>query len=195
MPEEKIGLMGGSFDPVHLGHLVAAQDALEAVGLDRVLFIPAAPSPLKNHSPVASDEDRLVLLRRALQGESRFELSTLEYERGGISFTIDTVEELRRRLPGARFYWIIGADQAVSLKDWHRVDDLVRELEFIVLARPGFAWNPGDLPDRTRFHAVEAHTFSVSSSELRKRIREGRSVRFLLPEGVATLINNLHLYR
>ena len=194
MPEEKIGLMGGSFDPVHLGHLIAAQDALEALGLDRVLFIPAARSPLKDRSPVASDQDRLALLRRALEGESRFGLSTLEYERGGISFTIDTIEELRRRLPGARLYWIIGADQAISLKDWHRVRDLVRELEFIILARPGFAWDPGNLPEGTRFHAVDAHTFSVSSSELRARIREGVSVRFLLPEGVATLIKTLHLY-
>ncbi|MEZ5275147.1 MAG: nicotinate-nucleotide adenylyltransferase [Opitutaceae bacterium] len=195
MSEEKIGLMGGSFDPVHLGHLIAAQDAMEAVGLDRVLFIPAARSPLKDRSPVASDKDRLALLERALEGESRFGLSTLEYDRGGISFTIDTVEELRRLLPETRFYWIIGADQAASLKDWHRVDDLVRQLEFIILARPGFVWDSGGMPEGTRFHAVQAHTFSVSSSEVRERIREGRSVRFLLPEGVATLIKNLHLYR
>lgn len=187
--------MGGSFDPVHHGHLIAAQDALEGLELDRVIFFPAARSPLKDRTPEASDEDRLAMLQAGIAGESRFSISTLEFERGGVSYSIDTVEEQVRLSPGARLFWILGGDQAATLRHWYRIADLVRIVEFIVLARPGSAWDRGNLPEGARVHPIESHTFSVSSSELRERIRNGRSVRFLLPEGVASLIKTRHLYR
>ena len=195
MPEERIGLMGGSFDPVHHGHLIAAQDALEGLELDRVIFVPASRSPLKNHSPESSDEDRLAMLRAAIQSENRFAVSTLEIARGGVSYSIDTVEEQALLHPGARLFWILGADQAAALQHWHRAADLFRMVEFIILARPGFSWDPAGLPNEARVHPIESHTFSVSSSELRERIRQGRSIRFLLPERVASLIKTRHLYR
>lgn len=191
--QKRIGLLGGSFDPIHLGHLMVAQDAIEGMELDRVTLIPASRSPLKSGTPMASDDDRLALLQAAIAGDPRFELSTVELQRGGTSYTIDTIEELTGG-SSDRFFWIIGADQAASLKAWHRIEALVRMVEFIVVARPGFAWDPDDMPAGSRFHVLESHLMEVSSSEVRDRVREGKSIRFLVPEGVATGIEKRHLY-
>lgn len=189
----RIGLLGGSFDPIHLGHLMVAQDAIEGLALDRVTLIPAARSPLKTRTPMASDDDRLALLRAAITEDPRFELSTVELQRGGTSYTIETIEELSRR-KSDQFFWIIGADQAASLRAWHKIDALVRMVEFIVLARPGFTWDPEQMPPGARFHVLESHRMEISSSEIRDRVRAGRSIRFLVPEGVATEIEKRHLY-
>lgn len=190
---KRIGLLGGSFDPIHLGHLMVAQDAIEGMALDRVTLIPAARSPLKNRAPMASDDDRLALLRAAIDGDPRFELSTVELRRGGTSYTVETIDEMTQGI-SAQFYWIIGADQAASLKAWHRIGDLVGMVEFIVLARPGFSWDPASLPPGARYHVVESHLMEISSSEIRDRVRKGKSIRFLVPEGVATEIEKRHLY-
>lgn len=190
---KRIGLLGGSFDPVHLGHLMVAQDAIERMALDRVTLIPAARSPLKNRAPMASDDDRLALLRAAIDGDPRFALSTAELRRGGTSYTVETIDEMTRGA-SAQFFWIIGADQAASLKAWHRIEDLVGMVEFIVLPRPGFAWDPDSLPPGARFHVLESHLMEISSSEIRDRVHKGRSIRFLVPEGVATEIEKRHLY-
>ncbi len=191
--EKRIGLLGGSFDPIHLGHLMVAQDAIEGMALDQVILMPAARSPLKPRNPKASDEDRLAMLVAAIEGDVRFELSTLELERGGMSYSIETVEQLALGSQD-RLFWILGADQAACLNAWHRIDDLVQKVEFIVLARPGFAWDSGLLPRNTRFHTLESHVVSISSSEIRERLRARKSIRFMVTEGVATVIEKRHLY-
>jgi nicotinate-nucleotide adenylyltransferase len=191
----RIGFLGGSFDPVHLGHLMAAQDALEAMSLEKVVFVPTAQSPLKDTIPGITDGDRLELLQTAIAGDRRFEISTVELDRGGVSYTVETVETLSAAIPQARLFWIIGADRASGLKAWHRIDELAARIEFIVLERPGFEWSPPDLGSGIRIHAIRSHAFDVSSSEIRKRVGAGRSVRFLVPEGVATRIENRQLYR
>jgi nicotinate-nucleotide adenylyltransferase len=190
---KRIGLLGGSFDPVHLGHLMAAQDAFEGMALDRVVLVPAARSPLKVRNPIARDEDRVALLRAAIDGDPRFTVSTSELERGGTSYTIDTVNAFTADTAD-RYFWIIGADQAASLKAWYRIDDLVRKVEFIVLARPGSAWDPADMPGEARFQTVDSHLMAVSSSDIRDRVRNGKSIRFLVPEDVASEIEKRHLY-
>jgi nicotinate-nucleotide adenylyltransferase len=191
----RLGVFGGTFDPVHLGHLVAAQDAAEALELDRVVFMPAFRAPLKDREPGASDAVRVALLQAAIEGDERFGLSTLEIERGGVSYTIDTARELRRLHPDARLFWIIGADQAERLGAWHRIEELAGILEFIVLARPGYEGTRADLPDFLRLHFVRAHVFDISSSEIRARLAEGRSVRVFLPAPVAERIERERLYR
>lgn len=195
LQSRRLGYLGGSFDPVHIGHMMAAQDALEAMSLEKVVFVPTAQSPLKEATPGITDEDRVELLRAAIGPDRRFGISMAELRRGGVSYTIDTLGVLTEENPDARLFWIIGADQASSLNAWHRIDELAALVEFIVLERPGFDWRPPDLTPGIRVHAIRSHVFDVSSSEIRHRVRAGRSVRFLIPEGVATLIENRQHYR
>ena len=195
-PPRRIGVMGGSFDPVHLGHLIAAQDAREALGLDRVLFMPAAQAPLKDSSPRVSDAARVDLLRAAVATEPAFDVSTLELERGGVSYTIDTARALRHAHPVDSLFWIIGTDQAAQLPRWREIGALGALVEFIVLARPGHtAPASADLPPGVRLHPVTAHVVEISSSEIRERIAAHRPVRWFLPAAVADRIESENLYR
>ena len=193
--ERRLGFLGGSFDPVHRAHLMAAAAAREALGLDRVVFVPAARSPFKQRAPAVSDRDRLALLEAAIAGETAFELSTVEIDRGGTSYTVATAEHFAKREPAARLFWIIGADQAACLDTWHRVDDLARLVEFIVLERPGYAWRKSDLGPGIRLHPIPAPLVDISSSEIRRRVRAGLNLGDLVPLEVATLIKKLQLYR
>ena len=191
----RFGFLGGSFDPVHLGHLFAAQDAFEYLALDRVTFVPAAQTPLKDHAPLASAAQRVAMLRAALADDPRFDISEVEIKRGGTSYTIDTARALREQHPHDALYWIIGADQATRLGSWHNIGELARLIEFIVLARPGFSLPQGGVPDGVRLHPVSAHVFDVSASEIRARLGSGKPVEFFLPSGVADLISQQHLYQ
>ena len=192
----RIGVMGGSFDPVHLGHLIAAQDAREAMALDRVIFMPAAQAPLKDSAPRVTDAARLALLRAALAGQPGFEVSAMELERRGVSYSIDTARALRHAHPVDTLYWIIGTDQLARLAHWREISALSALVEFIVLARPGFADpSPADLPPGARIHAVSAHVVEISSSDVRARIAAGRSIRWLVPAAVAEHISSENLYR
>lgn len=191
----RLGFLGGSFDPVHLGHLMAAQDAFESMALEKVVFVPTSQSPLKDTMPGITDGDRLELLQTAIAGDRRFEISTVELDRGGVSYTAETAETLSEANPQARLFWILGADRASGLKAWHRIDELAARVEFIVLERPGFEWCPPDPGSGIRVHAIRSHVFDVSSSEIRQRVGAGRSLRFLVPEGVATRIENRQHYR
>lgn len=192
----RLGIFGGSFDPVHLGHLLAAQDALEQTPLDRVIFMPTAQSPLKRHAPGLDGAGRLVLLRAAIADDPRFEVSTLELERGGVSYTIDSARALRALHPGAELFWIIGADQAAQLARWRDIEELAALVQFVVLARPGYVAPPPDQrPRGVRLVPVAMHEFAISSSEIRARVAAGRSVRYFLPAPVAECIERQHLYR
>ena len=186
----KLGLLGGSFNPIHHGHLITATRAAEAVKLDRVLFIPAALSPLKSRSPLAPAKDRLAMLRLAVRGNPLFEICDLELRRGGVSYTIDTLRELKRRTR-ARLYWILGADAAKLLPRWKSISEVRALATFIILPRPGAR------PARRTPHqlVVQAPLLQISSSEIRDRVRKGRSVRYLVPEPVDRHIRQRGLYR
>ncbi|MBE2215042.1 MAG: nicotinate (nicotinamide) nucleotide adenylyltransferase [Opitutaceae bacterium] len=191
----RIGVMGGSFDPVHLGHMIAAQDAREALGLDRVIFMPAAHAPLKDSAPRVSDAVRLELLRAATAGDPTLEVSTLELDRGGVSYTIDTARALRHAHPVDSIFWIIGTDQAARLAHWREIGALAALVEFIVLTRPGFALPAGAMPAGVQAHPVTAHVVEISSSEIRTRLAAGRPVHWFLPAAVADIIASRSLYR
>jgi nicotinate-nucleotide adenylyltransferase len=191
----RIGVMGGSFDPVHLGHLIAAQDAREVMGLDRVIFMPTARAPLKESAPRVSDAVRLELLQAAVAGDPGLEISTLEIERGGVSYTIDTARALRHAHPVDSLFWIIGTDQAARLPQWREIGALGKLVEFIVLSRPGYTAPEHAMPDGVRLHPVTAHVVEISSSEIRSRLAAGQPVRWFLPAPVADLIASRHLYR
>ncbi len=193
--EMKIGFMGGSFDPVHFGHLVAAQDAYERGGLDRLVFVPAAQAPLKPGNVQASAEARLGMLRSAIEGDSRFEISDYEVRRGGVSYTIDTVRHMREQFPGDELAWVIGADQVDRLHLWREIEELVKQVEFIVLARPGWAVaRPADIPG-LRLRWCEGHLVEISSTEVRERVRAGLPVDYLIPHKTVEYLRETGLYR
>ncbi len=188
----KLGLFGGSFDPVHRGHLLVAQAACEEVGLDRLFFIPAAQSPFKPGAEPAPAAERARLLRLALAGQTRFEIDLQEVGRGGVSYTIDTVRDYQRRFAGAELFWLIGADHAPTLPKWREAEALAAAVRFIVIPRPGQVPVPLPAP----FRGVELHGFplGVSSSQIRARVRAGLPVGGLVPGAVAEAIRNNRLY-
>lgn len=179
----RIGLYGGSFDPVHRGHLLVAQAALEEVGLDRLVFIPVAQSPLKPGSQPAPGLLRIRWLRMALVGQTRCCVDPLELERGGVSYTIDTVRHFQKHYPDARLFYLIGADNVPQLPQWREVESLVGLVEFVVIPRPGSPSVP--LPGEYRLHHLKGWSTDISSSEIRRRVCRGLPVRHLMPNEVA----------
>lgn len=185
------GVLGGSFDPVHHGHLIAADRATEALGLDTVLFVPCARQPLKPQDPVASTDRRLTMLRLAIGGYSRFALETCELERPAPSYTIDTLRLLRERWPQERLVLILGADAAAELPRWRAADEVARIAEIAVLTRPG-------APEVTSAfvkHLVATPAIEISASDIRARRLTGKSIRYLTPESVVQYIERNGIYQ
>ncbi len=189
----RLGLFGGRFDPVHLGHLLAAQGALEALQLDEVWFIPAKTPP---HKPaVAPPEARLELLELAVQGNPAFRASGLELERPGLSYTVDTVLTVMRDRPDDTLFFLTGVDAAALLPTWHRAEELARLVHTAALARPGYTLGDLGPPFRGRVQTLNTRLCDVSSTEIRTRIRRRESVRYLVPEAVERYLDRTALYR
>jgi len=188
----RIGLFGGSFDPVHNGHLLVAMAACEEIGLERVFFIPAAQSPFKPESKPAPPEMRLRLLRLALAGKTNYEVDQQELQRGGTSYTIDTVRDYKTRFPKSELFYLIGADHIPQLHKWRSADELARSVEFVAIPRPGQT-APAS-PAGFRVRALHGFPFGVSSSQIRERIRAGKSIDGLVPAAVTEAIRNSRLY-
>lgn len=185
--QRSIGVFGGTFDPVHVGHLAIALAALETVPLDRVIFVPARRSPLKSGGPVASADHRLAMLERATADERRFEVSRIELEREGPSYTVDTLGSLASE---GRLFLILGADAAAELDRW-KDPDRVRSLATLVIARrPGTpaAAIPGAI-------TLDTPLLDISARELRARAAQARSLRYLVPDSVCRYIEEHALYR
>lgn len=191
----KIGFMGGSFDPVHFGHLVAAQDALERGGLDRLVFVPAAQAPLKPGAVQASAEARLAMLHLAVGEDGRFAISDYEVRKGGMSYTIDTVRYMRAQFPEAELAWVVGADQVERLHLWREIGELVTLVEFIVLARPGAVVTRRTDIEGLRLRWCEGHLVDFSSTEVRGRLKAGLSVDFMMPHNTIEYVRETRLYR
>ncbi|GIP39552.1 putative nicotinate-nucleotide adenylyltransferase [Paenibacillus sp. J31TS4] len=192
----KIGIMGGTFDPIHCGHLVAAERAREEAGLDQVWFLPAHVPPHKDHAPWASGEHRLAMVRLAVEGNPRFLASDYELRLGGTSYTIDTMARLRGDYPDHRFHLIIGADMVMYLPSWHRIEELTELVSFIGLQRPGYELDLERLPEKIRSSVtlVPMPLLEISSTELRQRLSSGRSARYLLPDPVLRYLEEKGLY-
>ncbi|WPJ96395.1 nicotinate (nicotinamide) nucleotide adenylyltransferase [Coraliomargarita algicola] len=192
-PLKAVALYGGSFDPVHCAHLHVARSALEHLQLDQVIFIPAAQSPLKTNTTTASDAQRIEMLRLATAEESRFAVDTSEIERGGTSYTIDTVRAFCSKQPDTQLYWIIGADQFELLPKWHQIEEIARRLTFAVLRRPGHTIATSAVPG-LKYIAIEAPLMAHSSSGIRVRLAAGRTTEDLLPASVEAFISSHGLY-
>jgi nicotinate-nucleotide adenylyltransferase len=191
-PEPKIGIFGGSFDPVHLGHLLVAQAALEELGLDRLFFVPAAQSPFKSGIQPAPAPLRLQLLHLALAGQSNCEVDDQEIRRGGVSYTVDTLRHYARTFPGAALFYLIGADNAAQLNAWREPAELARLAEFVAVPRPGgsAAVFPPPFCGRT----LRGFPLAVSSSEIRARVKAGQPIAHLVPPAVAEGLHAAKMY-
>jgi nicotinate-nucleotide adenylyltransferase len=184
----RIGVFGGTFDPVHVGHLAIAQAALDTAGLDRVVFVPARRSPLKDAAPVASEADRFAMLQAATQDEPRFVVSRAELDREGVSYTVDTLEAMRG---DGELFLILGSDALADLAKW-RSPERIRSLARILVARRPGAPEP-DTSSGAR--AFDAPCLDISSRELRARAARGLSLRYLVPDEVWRHIARTGLYR
>jgi len=188
MPERAraIGVLGGTFDPVHNAHLAVARAALEHLGLDKLLFIPTGRTRYRS-AAIASGADRVAMLRLALAGEPRFEIDERELQVQASGYTVDTLKALRRELGDAELHLVIGADQYEKLDTWHRPDELRRLARISVLARPGF-----ELDGEAKL--IPMAPIPVSASEVRARARRGDDLRGLVPDAVANYIARRRLY-
>ncbi|HEY5913592.1 MAG TPA: nicotinate (nicotinamide) nucleotide adenylyltransferase [Verrucomicrobiae bacterium] len=189
---KRIGLFGGSFDPVHLGHLLVAQAAREELGLTRVFFIPAAQSPFKPGACPATPSLRTRMLRLALADRPWCSLDDQEVRRGGISYTIDTVLDYAQRFPGTGLFCLIGADHLEQLPKWRDAGELARLAQFAVIPRPGREGGP--LPAPFRGRTLAGFPLALSSSQVRERVRQGLPIGELVPTAVAEVIRNNGLY-
>lgn len=188
----RIGVFGGTFDPPHLGHLVAAGDAADALGLGRVVWIPSALHPFKGESVRTPPALRLEMTRAAIAGDPRFEADDLELRRQGPSYTVDTLRELHARHPGAELFFLTGADNLRDLPKWREPEEVVRLARLVVVSRQGEG-----VPEDTRFPALAVRVlrFDVSATEVRRRVAAGASIRYLVPEAVREIVERERLYR
>jgi len=216
---QKLGILGGTFNPVHYGHLAAAEEVRDRLKLDRVLFIPSFIPPHKHEEDVPPAVHRLEMVRLAVATNPTFEPSDIEIRRGGRSYTIDTIESLHNVYPGAELYFITGLDSFLEIQTWHNWEMLLSLCRFVVLSRPGYRFSGlGSLDfmkcaeeefaglDRglCTESVVRAGKFTVylemiplfdiSSTDIRKRMKEGRSIKYHLPEAVETYIIKNKLY-
>jgi nicotinate-nucleotide adenylyltransferase len=194
-PRKKTGLLGGSFDPIHSGHLIIAYDALEALGLDEVFFIPAAQAPLKEYTPAATTAQRKEMVLKAIEREPAFQLLDYELQNPtATSYTIDTVRHIHETYPNREFFWILGMDQFDKLTQWKDIEELCNLVEFAVLARKGTPFIPPKIRN-INFHVVSGHPIAISSTEIRERCRKDLVVHPFLPSEVHQYIKDHHLYR
>jgi nicotinate-nucleotide adenylyltransferase len=186
----RIALLGGSFDPVHFGHLSIADDAASRLGYDSVIFVPAYVSPHKKGVDMASPDDRTAMLNAAIRNDRRFSVDDCELRRSGVSYTMDTIDDMERRYrPKGKFGLIIGEDLIAGFPTWHDVDALVSRVDLVLAARPGFS---ASFPYPHR--RLENPPLNVSSSEIRRRIAQGLSWRYLVPDSVRQRVEERGLY-
>lgn len=204
MSRERIGILGGSFNPVHLGHLILAQNALESFDLERVLFMPCHIQPLKEPGAMASSVHRAAMLEAAIMDNLQFELLDIELRRGGTSYAVDSVANIRRLYPDAEIFFIIGADSLPELHKWRRIYDLLDMCQFATLARPGvdladFSADTLNLrdpwPERLLKLVAPGRMIEISSSDIRYRLAEGMSIHYLVPQPVEMYIMEHSLYQ
>lgn len=192
----RIGVFGGSFDPPHIGHLLAAQDAYDHLGLDRMVFVPAGNQPLKAGQASASAAQRLALVRLMVADDPRFEVSSLEVDRAGLSFTVDTLRHFAAERPGADLFLLLGADALALFSQWREPEEVVRLARLAILERAGE--HGATLPagvGTARVQRLATRRVDVSSTEIRERVRQGKSILGFVTHAVGAAIARDGLYR
>jgi nicotinate-nucleotide adenylyltransferase len=198
----KVGIMGGTFDPIHFGHLVTAQTALDLFALDQVIFVPSGNPPHKKEYQVTKATDRHLMTTLAVVANPYFNVSTLELDREGYSYAVDTVKAFKQLYgPNCQLFFITGFDAILEILTWKQYDELINDCTFIAATRPGY-----DLSQFTRFQkqlpehiknkieVMEVPALAISSTDIRERVKAGRTIKYLLPESVEQYINKHNLY-
>lgn len=192
----RTGIFGGTFNPPHIGHLLLAERVQESLSLDTVLFVPAAIPPHKVGEPsIAPNEHRVSMLLRAIQGNPQFDISTVEIDREGVSYTADTLRLLAQSYPGAELYLLIGADNLADFHTWREPEVICSLARLAVMHRAGFSADDVDPRWRKHVVAVRTPTIEISGTEIRRRIAEGKSIRYYVTPAVAEYIQEKGLYR
>ena len=187
----KIGILGGTFNPIHIGHLILAEEAREKLGLGRIIFVPTYLPPHKENSDIAPASDRLKMASLAIKGNKYFMVSDIEIKRDGRSYTIDTLREFKAIYPKDELYFIIGSDLLKYLDDWKDLNEIIKMVKFIAATRPGYPLEK--IPSYIDTVAIRA--VDVSAFEIRSCVRENKSFRYLVPEEVFNYINKKGLYK
>lgn len=194
MSRRRIGVMGGTFDPIHHGHLVAASEVQAQFGMEQVIFVPTGQPWQKGHEQVSSAEDRYLMTVVATASNPRFSVSRADIDRSGLTYTIDTLGDLKVQYPDAELYFITGADALAQILSWHRVQELFELAGFIGVTRPGYALDDEHLP-RGSVSLVEIPAMAISSTGCRQRVEAGMPVWYLVPDGIVQYITKRGLYR
>ncbi|MGI6570464.1 MAG: nicotinate-nucleotide adenylyltransferase [Caldicoprobacterales bacterium] len=202
MGNKRIGIMGGTFDPVHIGHLFIAEAVRDAFSLERVIFVPTGDPPHKKTSRLTPGLLRVEMLEHAICGNPFFQVSSMEVERKGTTYTIDTLKELTAQWPAARLYYIIGGDTLLDLKNWRSFEEVARLCSFLAYQRPGFE---GETLEKeaerlsedfgAEIHIFEGPHLDISSRSIRRRLAQNRTIRYLVPDRVVKYIKEHNLYR
>lgn len=193
--KERVGVFGGTFDPPHLGHLIVAQQALELLDLNRIVFVPASAPPHKSNRDLSPSPVREEMIRRAIRGNRAFECSPIELNRPGPSYTVETLEALSERGDGVELVLLVGIDQALEFGEWRGPERILELARVAVLRRPEYRWEMVPSPWRERMEFLEVAAIGISSSLIRDRCQQGLSVRYLVPDEVQALIEAEGLYR
>jgi len=195
----RLGIMGGTFDPIHYGHLFIAEEARVRYRLSQVLFVPNGRPPHKREGDVTPAEHRLAMVQRAIQSNPHFECSRMELNRPGLSYTVETLTLLRAEYVDAEFFYITGVDAVADILTWKRHEDVIRLATFIAAARPGFEISrlKERLPEDylARILLLRSTGLEISSTEIRERVRQGLPIRYLMPDTVREYIEEFPLYR
>jgi nicotinate-nucleotide adenylyltransferase len=192
--KRKIGVMGGTFDPIHHGHLVAASEVADRFGLDEVVFVPTGQPWQKSEREVSAAEDRYLMTVVATASNPRFTVSRVDIDRGGATYTTDTLTDLHRERPGSKLYFITGADALAQILSWQKLDELFDLAHFVGVTRPGYELDDHHLPDGS-VTLVEVPAMAISSTDCRRRVADGRPVWYLVPDGVVQYISKRNLYQ
>ncbi|MCD6318173.1 nicotinate-nucleotide adenylyltransferase [Candidatus Aerophobetes bacterium] len=194
----KLGIMGGTFNPIHQGHLVAAEIIRDEFGLDEVLFVPSGKPPHKDNNEIAAPKHRWIMTVLATASNEYFSVSAIEIERKGESYTRDTLLELKKIYgEKTQFYFITGADAIAEISTWHKSENLPKLAKFIAASRPGYKleWEKIDPRFRNFTYLIEIPALAISSTEIRKRVRENKTIKYLLPQAVEKYIYKNKLYQ
>ena len=193
---QRIGVMGGTFDPIHNGHLVAASEVADKFSLDTVLFVPTGQPWQKADKQVTSAESRYLMKVIATASNPRYGVSRVDIDRGGDTYTVDTLRDLRTRYPDAELFFITGADAMANIVSWHKWEDMFDMARFVAVTRPGCELSEAMMPDihECRIDLVDVPALAISSTDIRERAGQGRPVWYLVPDGVVQYISKNNLY-
>src|SRR5690606_5524909 len=186
---KRVGILGGTFDPPHFGHLIIANEVLQQLNLDEIQFLPNYKPPHKLKASSTTAEQRVEMLKIAIKNNQSFSIETIEIERKGTSYTFDIMRELKRRNPEVDYYFIIGADMVESLSKWYKIDDLSQMVQFVGVSRPGYL-----LKSEYPIITIEVPLIEISSSSIRNKCEDGKSVQYFLPDKVIRYMKENHLY-